>query len=164
MRIVVIMVVVCLLSGCMTERKRADVFHRYAREHPTELAELCADEFPPKITTVKGKTDTVTKRDTLRVRVPVKIPGGTDTVWADCPPAERIYHYINRTDTIMQENTAMIESLRLRRDSALQDLGIYRAMLEEWRERAKNRVWWIVGLAIALGVSVIFRLRKLIGF
>lgn len=58
----------------------------------------------------------------------------------------------------------MIEALRLRRDSALQNLGIYRAMLEEWRGRAKNRVWWIVGLAVALGVSVIFRLRKLIGF
>lgn len=153
-----------MLSGCMTQKKREDIFHRYARENPVELAEICADKYPTKTVTITGKTDTVTTKDTVKVKVPVVIPGGTDTVWADCPPAERIYHYINRTDTIMQENTAMIESLRLRRDSALQDLGIYRAMLEEWRERAKNRVWWIVGLAIALGVSVIFRLRKLIGF
>lgn len=153
-----------MLSGCMTQKKREDIFHRYARENPVELAEICADKYPPKTVTITGKTDTVVNRDTVKVKVPVVIPGGTDTVWADCPPAERIYHYINRTDTIMQENTAMIEALRLRRDSALQDLGIYRAMLDEWRERAKNRVWWIVGLAIALGASVIFRLRKLIGF
>src|SRR5690606_37410759 len=99
MRIVSLLMVMALLSGCMTQKKRADVFHRYARENPTELAELCADEFPVKTVTTKGKTDTVTVRDTLRVRVPV-VTTEMDTVWADCPPAEHVYHYINRTDTI----------------------------------------------------------------
>ena len=69
-----------MLASCMTERKRADVFHRYARENPTELADICADEYPVKVVTTKGKTDTVTMRDTLRVKVPVPVPGGTDTL------------------------------------------------------------------------------------
>src|SRR5690606_35492620 len=122
------MMVVALLSGGMTERKRADVFHRYVRENPTELAELCAAKYPPQVTTVKGKTDTVTKRDTVRVRVPVKIPGRTDTLWADCPPSETVYRYINRTDTIMQENTAMIAAFQGKLSASEKSLAVETAL------------------------------------
>src|SRR5690606_11525329 len=123
-----------MLASCMTERKRADVFHRYARENPIDLAELCADEFPVKVVTTKGKTDTVTVRDTSRVKVPVPMPGGTDTLWADCPPAEHVYHYINRTDTIMQENTAMIAALQ----GKLADVGTELAVETALRKKAKD--------------------------
>jgi len=134
----------------MTERKRADIFHRYAREHPTELAELCADKYPPKITTIKGKTDTVTKRDTVKVKVPVPVPGGTDTVWADCPPSETIYRYINRTDTIMQENTALIAELQGKLASVEKALAVETALRKKAEDTSHNRLYWIIGLGIAL--------------
>src|SRR5690606_20017963 len=148
------------LASCITERKRADVFHRYAREHPTELAEMCADEFPPKVTTVKGKTDTVTKRDTLRVRVPVKIPGRTDTLWADCPPAEHVYHYINRTDTIMQENTALIAALQGKLADAGTELAVEKAMRSASDKSSRNRLYWIIGMGIGLIASVILKIKN----
>ena len=150
------------LASCITERKRADVFHRYAREHPTELAELCADEFPPKVTTVKGKTDTVTKRDTLRVRVPVKIPGRTDTVWAECPPAQVVEHYINRTDTIMQENTALIAELQGKLAESEKKLAVETALRKKSDDDAHSRLYWIIGLAVGLIASVILKIKNFI--
>jgi len=160
MRIVLIITVVAMLSGCMTERKRADLFHRYARENPTKLAELCADKYPPKVTTVKGKTDTVTMRDTLRVKVPVPMPGGTDTLWADCPPAEHVYHYINRTDTIMQENTALIAALQGKLAEANTELAVEKALRSSSDKQARNRLYWIIGLGIGLVASVILKIKN----
>lgn len=151
-----------MLASCVTERKRADLFHRYARENPTELAELCADEFPPKITTVKGKTDTVTKRDTLRVRVPVKIPGRTDTLWADCPPSETVYRYINRTDTIMQENTALIAELQGKLAESEKELAVETALRKKSDDAAHNRLYWIIGLGIGVIASVILKIKNFI--
>jgi len=160
MRIVLIITVVVLLNGCMTERKRADVFHRYAREHPTELAELCSDKYPPKATTVKGKTDTVTKRDTLRVKVPVPVPGGTDTLWADCPPSETVYRYINRTDTIMQENTALIAALQGKLSESEKSLAVETALRKKSDDAAHSRLYWIIGLGIGLVASVILKIKN----
>ena len=160
MRIVLIITVVVLLNGCMTERKRADIFHRYARENPIDLAELCADEFPVKTITTKGKTDTVTMRDTLRVKVPVPVPGGTDTLWADCPPAEHVYHYINRTDTIMQENTAMIAELQGKLAEANTELAVEKALRSSSDKQARNMLYWIIGLGIGLVASVILKIKN----
>ena len=160
MRIVLIITVVALLSGCMSERKRADIFHRYARENPIELAEICADEFPVKTITTKGKTDTVTMRDTLRVKVPVPVPGGTDTLWADCPPAEHVYHYINRTDTIMQENTAMIAALQGKLADVGTELAVEKAMRSASDKSSRNRLYWIIGLGIGLISSVILKIKN----
>ena len=148
------------LASCMTERKRADVFHRYARENPIDLAELCADEFPVKTITTKGKTDTVTMRDTLRVKVPVPVPGGTDTLWADCPPAEHVYHYINRTDTIMQENTAMIAALQGKLADAGTELAVEKALRKKSDKSSRNRLYWIIGLGIGLVASVILKIKN----
>ena len=155
-----LLVALTLLSGCMTQKKRADLFHRYARENPTELAELCADEFPVKVVTTKGKTDTVTVRDTLRVKVPVPVPGGTDTLWADCPPAEHVYHYINRTDTIMQENTAMIAELQGKLAEANTELAVEKALRSSSDKQARNRLYWIIGLGIGLVASVILKIKN----
>lgn len=150
MKYLILLLLVLLLSGCMTERKRADIFHRYARENPTELAELCADKYPPKITTIKGKTDTVTKRDTVKVKVPVPVPGGTDTLWADCPPAQVVEHYINRTDTIMQENTALIAELQGKLSASEKSLAVETALRKKAEDTSHNRLYWIIGLGIAL--------------
>ena len=157
-----LLVALTLLSGCMTQKKRADLFHRYARENPTELAELCADEFPVKVVTTKGKTDTVTVRDTLRVKVPVPVPGGTDTLWADCPPAEQVYHYINRTDTIMQENTAMIAALQGKLSASEKSLAVETALRKKSDDAAHSRLYWIIGLAVGLIASVILKIKNFI--
>lgn len=159
MRIVLIITVVVLISGCMTERKRADIFHRYARENPIDLAELCADEFPVKTITSKGKTDTVTMRDTLRVRVPV-VTKQLDTLWADCPPSETVYRYINRTDTIMQENTALIAALQGKLAEANTELAVEKALRSSSDKQARNRLYWIIGLGIGLIASVILKIKN----
>ena len=161
MRIVLIITVVALLSGCMTERKRADIFHRYARENPIDLAELCADEFPVKTITTKGKTDTITMRDTLRVRVPV-VTKQLDTVWADCPPSEHVYHYINRTDTIMQENTALIAELQGKLSASEKSLAVETALRKKSDDAAHSRLYWIIGLAVGLIASVILKIKNFI--
>jgi len=159
MKYLILLLLVLLLSGCMTQKKRGDIFHRYAREHPTELAELCADEFPPKVTTVKGKADTVTRRDTVRVRVPV-VTKQLDTIWADCPPAEHVYHYINRTDTIMQENTALIAELQGKLAESDKSLAVETALRKKAEDTSHNRLYWIIGLAVGLIASVILKIKN----
>src|SRR5690606_38045719 len=149
-----------MLASCMTERKRADIFHRYARENPIDLAELCADEFPVKTITTKGKTDTLTVRDTLRVKVPVVVPGGTDTLWADCPPSETVYRYINRTDTIMQENTALIAALQGKYAEADKEAEVERALRNKAEKEARNRLYWLIGLGAGLIASVILKIKN----
>lgn len=149
-----------MLASCMTQKKRADVFHRYARENPTELAELCADEFPVKTVMTKGKTDTMTVRDTLRIKVPVPVPGGTDTLWADCPPSETIYRYINRTDTIMQENTALIAELQGKLSASTTELAVEKALRAKSDKAARNRMYWIIGLGIGMVASIILKIKN----
>ncbi len=161
MRYSILLLPVLLLSGCMTERKRADVFHRYAREHPTELAELCADKYPVKVVTVKGKADTVTRRDTVRVRVPV-VTKQLDTIWADCPPAQVVEHYINRTDTIMQENTALIAALQGKLAEVNTEIAVEKALRSSSDKQARNRLYWIIGLGIGLVASVILKIKGLL--
>lgn len=151
-----------MLSGCISQKKREDIFHRYARENPIDLAETYADKFPVKTVTVKGETDTVTVRDTVQVKVPVPVNGGADTIWADCPPAETVYRYINRTDTIMQENTALIVALQGRLNEVNTEIAVEKALRVSAENQSKNRLYCIIGLIIGLAVSMALKIKRIL--
>lgn len=153
---ILLLLAALMLGSCMTERKRSDIFHRYAREHRSEVLKYC----PPVKEQVKpGKPDTVLVRDTVKVKVPYAVPGTTDTIWVECPETETIYQYIDRTDTLYRENTAELERLTLEREDYLKQIAAEAALREAAEQRAKNRLYWVIGLAIALAASayIIFK-------
>lgn len=162
MRLVTILLVMAMLSGCISQKKREDIFHRYARENPIDLAETYADKFPVKTVTVKGRTDTLTVRDTVQVKVPVPVNGGADTIWADCPPTETVYRYINRTDTIMKENTALIVALQGKINELNTELAVEKSLRVSSENQSNNRLYWIIGLAIGLAASMALKIKRLI--
>lgn len=148
-----------MLASCITERRRADIFHGYANEHRSEVLKYC----PPPIEKVNpGTPDTVTIVDTVKVKVPYPVPGTNDTIWVDCPDTEYVYRYISKTDTLFRENTAELERQSLLRQDAEKEAAIASELAALADKRAKERLYWIIGLAIGLIASVILKIKNFI--
>lgn len=151
-----------ILSSCTT-RKRNKA-HNYFRDHPQELAELCAKEFPPVINHIQGKTDTIPGINVYIKGDSIPCPDGTKVKAPDvkvpCPPST------HRVDTVTIENTAKIKALEgesKNKDARISELE---KELTETKEKASNRMWWLIsiGLFFALLIALWFwritRLRR----
>lgn len=139
----IFLVLLIVMSGCMTAKKREDIFYRYTREHPEKLLELC----PPINETIRvGKSDTVTRVDTLIISKKVPVPVGADSV--ECPDVKErtVYKTIIRTDTLVQENTAQIEVLRLQ----IKEKERITVLLDESKKTARNWKWVSIGLIVLI--------------
>ena len=152
-RLFPLILVLLLFTGCMTQKKREDIFHRHAREVPADVLDYCP---PPSVIHKEGRADTVLVRDTAVHRVPVYITD-TDTVWVDCPEHETVYRYINQVDTIMQEDEAKLEALMLRNQKLEVDKLIAEDRLEVSEHRSKNRLYWLIGGWAIFTVSIALR-------
>lgn len=148
------------MLSCMTERKRADIFHGYAARHRADVLAYC----PPvkELPAVKGKPDTVTVIDTVNVKVPYPVPGTNDTIWVECPETEAVYRYIRQTDTVYRENTSELELLALELKESEEGKAVSDALMERSENRAKNLLWSVIGLAVALAASIALRFFKII--
>lgn len=143
MRIILGILVVLLLGGCMTQKKREDIAHRYARENPVFIADLSHLYFP-----VQGKEgETIIIRDTT-----VKF----DTLIIDSTYRIKEIHTIHtnthRVDTVL--DIALVSSLR----NDLSALGVkYEANLIEkeiMAQRSLNRLYWLLGLAVLCAILI----------
>lgn len=160
-RLFPLILVLLLFTGCMTQKKREDIFHRHAREVPADVLNYCPE---PSVVVKPGKPDTVTVTDTKRVPVYVT---ETDTIWADCPEHEVTTVY--KTDTATVIDQAPVMALADRLDRSERDLAHERGRIEQLREQqdrdAKRiqRGWWLsVGLGVGLILSIALRFIKLI--
>lgn len=148
-----------MLASCMTERKRADIFHRHAREVPSDVLDYCPE---PSVVVKPGKPDTVTVTETKRVPVYVT---ETDTIWADCPEHEVRTVYKTDTATVIDQAPVMALADRLERSE--RDLAHERGKNEQLREQNADqgkrlaKQWWLsVGLGVGLLLSIVLRFVK----
>lgn len=135
-----------LLSGCLTQKKREDVTHRYLRENPKVLADLAALHFPvvvrPGVPTIVRDTTDQLERDSAVIDSIVYIK---DTHWKTVTIKERI------VDTIPDH--ALAESLMQAKFEVERKLNRSEVELENERERSKQRLWWLIGaIAVVTGV------------
>lgn len=132
-----------ILTGCMTEKKKSDIFHRYARENRSEVLVYCP---PIEESVVTGKTDTVTQIDTVIRRVPVIVKG--DTVMADCPETEVMYRVVRRTDTVIKKDVAQLELLMIERNRLDKELAIKTELYNQEKNKSKYLIFAIIGLVV----------------
>lgn len=137
------------------QRKRANDFFN---AHPAEIANRCAEQFPPKVT--PGKV--ITKSDTTYLPgqvLPcdtVRLPG--EVKYVRCPPEKIIRDTIHRTDTV--ENIARIYALQARTDSlniSLIQTKEQKSFAEKSAKRSRNLFIGALGafLLILAGLAFI---------
>lgn len=158
-RLFPMILVLLLFTGCMTQKKREDIFHRHAREVPSDVLGYCPE---PSVVVKPGKPDTVTVTETKRVPVYVS---ETDTIWADCPDHE--VRTVYKTDTATVIDQAPIMALADRLERSERDLAHERGKNEQLREQNADqgkrlaKQWWLsVGLGVGLLLSIALRFVK----
>lgn len=158
-RLFPLILVLLLFTGCLTQKKREDIFHRHAREVPADVLDYCPD---PSVVIKPGKPDTVTVTETKRVPVYVT---EADTIWADCPDHE--VTTVHKTDTATVVDQAPVMALADRLDRSERDLAHERGKNEELREQNADqgkrlaKQWWLsVGLGVGLLLSIVLRFVK----
>lgn len=155
-------------ASCVSVKKQRTRAHEFFREHPEELAELCADRFPPSIEYKPGVP--IIQRDTVTVpgdsipcpEVINPDTGQKETPKVKCPDCKSVIEYQTRTDTVFVANTAREEQLRLKADrlQAERDLAILRE--EDATAKAKKRFWTIVAIIALIGIYTFGRIRRIV--
>ena len=159
---VAVMIVGCL-SSCLTTQKAKD----YLKEKD-KLAEICAETYPVKTEYIKG--DSVTVLDTLYVgenlfdTLYYTIKDTVTRVITKTLPAKIITKTIHVTDTIVKENTARIEDFNIQLRNKDIENGILKADRDNWKSKAKKRLWWFLIAVGAIGAYTILKIKKIISF
>lgn len=146
--------------GCNLQQKREDRAYRFFREHPAKLAELCANEYPPKDSISPGKEILIT--DTLKVpgdSIPCPPVPGQKPVFVKCPEQKTITNTRTKTDTIFRENTARVASLNAKLQEANTKLAICdNQFQEETKEKQKFKAFALVeGVLLLICAFLIFK-------
>lgn len=155
------------LTACNTVKKQQRKAEAFYQDHPEQLAKQCADKFPPD--TIFKKGEVVVKSDTAFIKgdsIPcppvVNEKGETVYVKVKCPDSKIIRDTITRIDTIEKINTAAVEYYRFQNDSLNKALIKVTAQKEDAKQTAANRLWWIIGFAVVIGVDVVLKIKKIV--
>jgi hypothetical protein len=147
-----------ILSGCATfekQKSRAELFYR---TYPNELAPICADAFPVKQIMLPGKA-VVTHDTTIipgpQLKCPPDAAGKTTTL--NCPPNKTIRDAIYKTDTMVLENTARVDQYRQELLTCGTTTEAQEKQIEQLKAESIKKLWWIIGLSVALAGSVALR-------
>lgn len=138
-----------LFAGCLTQKKREDITHRYLRENPKTLADLASIHFP--VVPRPGVPAIV--RDTV-------VSHNVDTVYADSirivrvETLKEITNNIHTTDTV--PDGALANALMEAR--FLEERAKIRAEADRdhQTERAQMLWRWVLGLggAVVIGLGI----------
>ena len=157
-----ILILALLLSGCYSAKKAAKQVARAGIEYPETVLNSCPE---PKTETkyLPGKethtSDTVIIAG-KKIPCPPVVNQKGDTVikYVNCPDQTVIHDTIRRTDTlsVQVENTARIQAQQLQISSLTTDRDKWKQKYEESNDKAKNRLWYLIGLGItAVGYAVL---------
>jgi hypothetical protein len=157
MKKLLLLIVCVLLTGCASVNKQRFRAEQFYKEHPNELAEKCATNFPPTykegktITlpsdTVYVKGDSVKCPDIINKTTGEVIKGGK----AKCPDSKTIYVPQLRVDTIESTATlAKVADLTYKLSEKSNELIITQDKLNDALKTAKNRLWYLIGLIIII--------------
>jgi hypothetical protein len=150
-----LIVLVLLLVSCNTEKKQLDKFNNYGYSHTPVAAQLCAVLFPAKDTLIQGRTDTLTRRDTL---VSIKVFHSRDTVEITRTVTVHDTKVIHKTDTVKIVDKAAFAALQNKwqtehdnGNTLTEKLQVANTNSDIW----KKRFWVAVGIMSIYGVGLI---------
>jgi PBP1b-binding outer membrane lipoprotein LpoB len=160
--LLIILFILGMLQSCkVSEQKKIDKAKIVAINHPNDFASICSQLFPVKESFIKGKdsirTDTVTKTNTVTVTRVIK--GDTVRVDVECPKEKVITRYVNRTDTVIKENTAKLEAVQIEFSKQNSLLNKTADELTEAKNASNKKNWWIGAFAF-LFIGAIFVMWK----
>jgi hypothetical protein len=161
------------LAGCASLEKQRNRAEKFYKAHPEELAEKCAQNYPP---TYKPGKEVEQGRDTVYLpgdsvpcpQVTDPQTGKVTTPKVKCPDSKTIYIPKLRVDTV--ESTALLARLEKQR----QDIADLRADIktankdkdnanterDKARGTAKNRLWVIIGLIVGIAGYIGFKIYR----
>lgn len=162
------MLIVGCLSSCNPQRKiqKAEQVLKAA----DALAKICADEFPIKTEYIKGKdsisfdtlyVDGIINDTTILVDTVTKL---VTKVVTKSLPAKIITKTIRIVDTIREENPATIKVLKDEIVVYKIRNGVLEADRDNWKVKAKQRLWWFLIAVGAMGAYTILKIKKIISF
>lgn len=158
-----VLLIAIAMFGCMSVDK-AKIFLK----DKGKLAEICAETYPVKDSTVFIKGDTITStefyHDTLYQPLTDTIYTAGEMVvkYRPCPPTKVITKRI--TDTVIKyiENAARVEALRWDLAALQTKYDIVASERGKARKQAKNRLWWLLLLIGGGGVYLFLKLKKIV--
>jgi len=162
------MLIVGCLSSCNPQRKIQKA-ERVLKDADA-LAKICADEFPIKTEYIKGKdsisfdtlyVDGIINDTTILVDTVTKL---VTKVVTKSLPAKIITKTIRIVDTIREENPATIKVLKDEIVVYKIRNGVLEADRDNWKVKAKQRLWWFLIAIGAMGAYTILKIKKIISF
>lgn len=149
-------------SSVAKQQRNAEAFYA---THPEKLAWQCAVKFPPdtifKPGTVSIRSDTTfLPGDSVPCPPVMNAAGETVSVKVKCPDSKVIHDSIFKTDTITKLSTDLLDYYGFQNDSLRRVLLITQTQKAEASKTAGNRLWFIIGLIIALGAYAFLNLKK----
>ncbi len=162
------MLIVGCLSSCNPQRKIQKA--EQVLKDADALAKICADEFPIKTEYIKGKdsisfdtlyVDGIINDTTILVDTVTKL---VTKVVTKSLPAKIITKTIRIVDTIREENPATIKVLKDEIVVYKIRNGVLEADRDNWKVKAKQRLWWLLIAIGAIGAYTILKIKKIISF
>lgn len=146
-----------IVFGCASEQKLKKKATEYFQTHPTELAELCIEEFPtPDVIYIPGDT-IVEYKSIIHPGVYLPCPDPTPenpNPTVKCPDCKEIIKVITKTDTIRFKDLKDVQLY----NGCRNDVDVLNGQINDFKddindlEKSRNSWMWI---AICLGVAVI---------
>lgn len=146
--------------GCMTTQKATD----YLKKN-NALAEICANEYPPKIEYKAGEI--ITKSDTTylpgdSVPCPPAINGkDTIRVKVKCPDQKIIRDTTYRVDTVTMENTARVLDLQYKLGDANAHIQAVEYDNSKLTKRANILSLSLFVMILLIVIYIVLRIKKI---
>jgi len=162
------LLIACVFTGCLTQRKAADNIAKYNSRYPGILAKPCADAYPPRI--LKDSTNTVyVKGDEIPVpgeTVYIDVPGKDGKIIKmPCPPNTRRIDTVYKDHYREQESTgtlAALDTMRQALDRVKADRDKAIAKGDRLQKGRNNWRWIGIGGLVLLVAGFILKLKKIV--
>lgn len=171
-KIVAFLLLIYVQISCVTEQKARLRAIDFFREHPSELAETCADKFPITSQYVQGIT-VVRKDTTIKRGFILNCPQTLKPTQLRCPEQEIIRIETLRVDTIKKENTARVKQLLFEKEASEKNYQVAISSLQSKLNKSEmdlrlckttsnKRLWVIIILFSLIGITAFLKIKRII--